>query len=145
MAHNKLKRDLRKGVPTNVDVNINRWECETCGRILLSKAGFVNHQKSHAQQPPGDVLPPRPKETTCVLCTKVCKSIAGLKRHMLVDKAVIPQKDIMDRIGLVPVTKVLWADWKGIKLLSLRILMTGLCTKGYVIRSMEIFQGILLC
>ena len=93
MAHNKLKRDLHKGVPTNLDVNINRWDCETCRRILLSKAGFVNHQKSHAYQPPGDVLPPRPKETTCVLCSKVCKSVVGLKRHMLLHKAVIPQKD----------------------------------------------------
>ena len=64
MAHNKLKSDLRKGVPTNFDANINRCEFETCARILLSKAGFVNHQKYHAQQPSGDVLPPQPRETT---------------------------------------------------------------------------------
>ena len=94
MAHNKLNHDLRKGVPTNLDVNINRWECETCGRILLYKAGFVNHQKTHEQQPPGDVLPPRPRETTCVLfySSKVCKSVTGLKRHMLGHKAVIPSR-----------------------------------------------------
>ena len=56
-------------------------------------------QNSHAQQPPGDVLPWWLRETTCVLCSKVCKSVAGLKRHMPVHKAVIPQKDIMNPVN----------------------------------------------
>ena len=98
IAHNKLKRDLRKGVHTNLDVNITRWECETCGRILLSKAGFVNHRKSHKQQLPGDFLPPRPGDTTCSICSRVCKSTAGLKRHMAVHKANIPQESILNPV-----------------------------------------------
>ena len=75
MAQNKLNHDLHKGMFTNVDVNINRWECETCGRILLFKAGFVNHKKYHAQQPPGDVLSTRLEVTTHALCTKFASQL----------------------------------------------------------------------
>ena len=98
MIHTKLKRDLRKGVATNLEANTARWECETCGRFLLSKAGYVNHLKSHAQQLPQDILPPQPGVTTCVVCSKVCKSTAGLKRHMAVHKDIIAQKDTINPV-----------------------------------------------
>ena len=27
--------------------DVKSWKCEICARILLSKAGYVNHKKSH--------------------------------------------------------------------------------------------------
>ena len=76
-----LKRCLRKGeavVPTQECINLI-WKCEQCGRLCLSRAGFISHQRSH-----------RPKAThhyalnndrQCNICQKVCKSAPGLKRH----------------------------------------------------------------
>ena len=81
------KRTIR-GVPGDV----NSWECETCGRALLSKAGYLNHFKSHASSLPRVIhasLPPRPQVHICLMCNKVCKSAPGLKRHMVVHKDLI--------------------------------------------------------
>jgi hypothetical protein len=47
----KLKRDLRKGNTENLPSDSACWKCETCGRVLLSKAGYVNHLKSHQRNP----------------------------------------------------------------------------------------------
>ena len=44
----ELKRNLRKRAICGVPGDVNSGECETCGRALLSKAGYVNHVKSHA-------------------------------------------------------------------------------------------------
>ena len=64
------------------------WICNICGRYLLSKAGWVNHPKSHN---PGSIqtisfasaLPDNQQaEFTLPHCTKVCKSAGGLKRHL---------------------------------------------------------------
>ena len=92
-AWSTLKRNLRKGVITNLEANTARLKCETCGRFLFSKAGYINHLKSHTQQLPQDILPPQPGVTTCVVCRKVCKSTTGLKRHMAVHKDIKAQKD----------------------------------------------------
>ena len=47
-----MKRALRmqndSAVPTDV---LNELNCCVCGRFLLSKAGMVNHFKSHGQRP----------------------------------------------------------------------------------------------
>ena len=37
------------------------------------------------------LLPPQPENTSCVICSKVCKTASGQKRHMVVPKDVIPQ------------------------------------------------------
>ena len=64
------------------------WICNICGRYLLSKAGWVNHLKSHN---PGSTQPTsfasslpdnQQADFTCPHCTKVCKSSGGLKRHL---------------------------------------------------------------
>ena len=73
--------------------DVHSWEkCETCGRPLLSKAGYVNHGKSHASSQPRVIhasLPPRPQGHICLMCNKVCKSAPELKKHMVVHKDLI--------------------------------------------------------
>ena len=50
MEHAELKRALRKqddnAVPADV---MTELKCSVCRRLLLSKAGLVNHLKSHGQ------------------------------------------------------------------------------------------------
>ena len=89
----KLKRDLRKGNVDNLPCDSANWTCETCSRVLLSKAGYVNHVKSHAREHVSSTIPPHPGSTTCAVCNKVCKSTPGLKRHMVVHKDVIQYPD----------------------------------------------------
>ena len=97
VKHSSLKRDLRKGNKCVPDV-VKNWKCEVCERIMLSKAGYVNHAKSHFRQQNQaayeNILPPRPADTTCVLCSKVCKSACGLKRHIVVHKNDIQQTSL---------------------------------------------------
>ena len=47
----KMKRALRKGNLENLPCDHANWICDTCGRILLSEAGYVNHLKSHIDRP----------------------------------------------------------------------------------------------
>jgi hypothetical protein len=89
IAHKKLKRDLRKGVVNDVSACAARWPCKKCGRLLLSKAGYVNHLKSHNQHPRREVLASRLDQQKCLMCNKACKSVAGLKRHMAVHKSEV--------------------------------------------------------
>ena len=42
IGHAELKRALRKDTMTNLTDNLKSWVCGTCGRALLSKAGYVN-------------------------------------------------------------------------------------------------------
>ena len=46
-------------------------ECQTCGQILLSKAGYVNHRKSLQGQ---FMQTPGTNNVSCAICNKVCKS-----------------------------------------------------------------------
>ena len=92
IEHAELKRGLRKGEVSVLPEDAKSWKCEICSRILLSKAGYVNHRKSHESNPVNsNLLPIRPGDTTCVICSKICKSSAGLKRHMIIHKKDIPQ------------------------------------------------------
>ena len=43
----ELKRSLRKGNMSVLPDDVKSWKCEICARILLSKASYVNHKKSH--------------------------------------------------------------------------------------------------
>ena len=88
----ELKRNLRKRTIHGVSGDVSSWECETCSRALLIKAGYVNHVKSHASSQPHVIhasLPPRPQGHICLMCNKVCKCVPGLKRHMVVQKDLI--------------------------------------------------------
>ena len=89
----KLKRELRKGNSANLPGNLTNWICETCERVLLSKAGYVNHLKSHQGRPLSAIVPPQPESTTCAICSMVCKTASGLKRHMVVHKDSIHHPD----------------------------------------------------
>ena len=93
----ELKRDLRKGKTENLPDISSHWKCETCGRFLLSKAGYINHLKSHQRCPTAN-LPPQPDSTTCAVCSKVCKSIPGLKRHMVVHKDELKHPDTINPV-----------------------------------------------
>ena len=89
----KLKRELRKGCAHNLRSGYARWLCENCGRLLLSKAGYVNHLKSRENILQNTLVRPQFDTTTCVICSKVCKSISGLKRHMSIHNDVLLQPD----------------------------------------------------
>ena len=96
-----LRRKLRKG-DDSVPENVKIWKCEICGRVLLSKAGYVNHVKSHSgsqnQAAYENIISSRPPENICAVCNKVCKSVSGLKRHMAVHKKDIQQKSLVTTV-----------------------------------------------
>ena len=103
VAHAELKRGLRKG-DVSLPSDAIEWKCETCSRILLSKAGYVNHKKSHERTPAGmntHPIPPQPGDTTCAVCGKTCKTTAGLKRHMITHKDTIPQRSAVNPITVL--------------------------------------------
>ena len=69
------------------------WICEECDWALLSKAGLVNHMKSHESYPTAIVVSTMPHSDSqhdphegilCSCCTKVCRTAGGLKLHMKV-------------------------------------------------------------
>ena len=81
----ELRRACRKGVVALPD---SPWSCNICNRVLLSKAGLVNHLKSH-EPTNSRTVPVAPSTShidtglhTCPTCTKLCKSAGGLKRHL---------------------------------------------------------------
>ena len=43
----RLKHELRKGCAHNLPSDSPRWLCKNCGRVPLSKAGYVNHLKGN--------------------------------------------------------------------------------------------------
>ena len=81
-------------VPTDI---LHELKCSVCGRFFLSKAGLVNHLKSHGRWPNKAVyeeaLPARPTKHTCPTCGLVCKSAGGLIRHSMIHKDV-PEPEI---------------------------------------------------
>ena len=76
--HENLNCQLRKGYTCHIGENTEGWKCQTCGRILLSKAGYVNHRKSHQER---FMQIPGTNNVSCAICNKVCKSASGFKRH----------------------------------------------------------------
>ena len=95
VEHAKLKRSVRKGNVTNLPPSVQTWPCEHCDRVLLSKAGYIGHVKSHSTPKislSDGTIPPCPDDLTCAICYKVCKSKGGLKRHIsAAHKNDIPQ------------------------------------------------------
>ena len=88
-----LKRALRKQDESAVPVDVQEeLKCNVCGRFLLSRAGLINHLKSHNQRQNQsfyeEVLPPRPPMHSCPTCGLVCKSAGGLTRHSKIHKDV---------------------------------------------------------
>lgn len=91
----QLKRSVRKGNVTDLPPSVQTWPCEHCDRVLLSKAGYIGHVKSHSTPKislSDGTIPPCPDDLTCAICFKVCKSKGGLKKHVsTVHKNDIPQ------------------------------------------------------
>ena len=85
----RLKRALRKGNRENLPGDHTNWICEMCRRVLLSKAGYVNHMKSYTDRPSSSSVPQQPDGTVCDIFGKVCKSVSGLKRQMVVHKVFL--------------------------------------------------------
>ena len=86
----ELKRACRKQV-YHPAIDEVAFSCTVCNRKLLSKAGLVNHMKSHdnnAFQTAYESLQPQVSDElqslTCPQCSKTCKSSGGLKRHLKV-------------------------------------------------------------
>lgn len=86
-------KGLWMGVVKEQDANIVGWYCERRDRILLYKAGQVNHPESHERQSSHAMPPSRPNDTLSVICSKVCKSTARSKRQMIVHREQISQHD----------------------------------------------------
>ena len=107
----QMKRGLRKGCHPDLPADKQSWKCGMCDRVLLSKAGYVNHLKVHENNwktASGDNLPPHLGNTTCVFCNKICKTSAGLKRHMLVHKnavSILIQLILSSGVHLPPLPK----------------------------------------
>ena len=86
----ELKRACRKQV-YHPAIDEVAFSCTVCNRKLLSKAGLVNHMKSHdnnAFQTAYESLQPQVSDElqslTCPQCSKTCKSSGDLKRHLKV-------------------------------------------------------------
>ena len=88
------RAELRRACRNFEAVPDTPWSCDVCGRVLLSKAGLVNHMKSHQPRPTSTrihapvtitVAP-----TVCKVCGKVCKSPGGLKRHLKIHGNAAP-------------------------------------------------------
>ena len=87
IKHARLKRSARK----MEDVNIpeGKWSkadltCPHCNRVLLSRAGYIAHIRSHKDISVPFVYVGIPENDTnqCSLCHLQCKSLAGLKSHI---------------------------------------------------------------
>ena len=86
LEHAATRRILRKGVHDGATAGFQQeLRCVVCGRFLLSRAGLVNHMKSHERERGRDVyktiLPPGPQPHSCNVCGLICKSAGGLARH----------------------------------------------------------------
>ena len=101
VEHAELKRAFRKQDDSAVLADfMNKLKCSVCGCLLLSKAGLVNHLKSHGQWTDEEVdeeaLPGRPRNHTCPTCGLVCKSAGGLTRHSKIHEDV-PQPETSNK------------------------------------------------
>ena len=73
IVHENLKRQLREGYTCHIGENMEGWKCQTCGRILLSKAGYAIHRKSHRGQ-----FMQTPRTKKMCLVQYVTKSVSQL-------------------------------------------------------------------
>ena len=107
IAHKKVRRDIRRGIavalPDDKVLPI-MFTCNVCARPCLSRAGLKSHLRSHKARPKIDYkvtgtthhtnirqgheeqLQLQPtiadKGFSCQLCTRQCRSLAGLKSHI---------------------------------------------------------------
>ena len=72
-----------------------------CGRILLSKAGYVTHWKSRERRSVHTSFSQETDYETCPMCNKVYKSVSHLKKHTVGHKYQIPQPDPVNLVGRV--------------------------------------------
>ena len=91
--YERLKRDIRKGNIQEMSKEQKEQigiACGDCGRICLSKAGLISHQRSH--RTPKSRRTQESEKTNyisntdkiCQECGKICKSAGSLKRHQTV-------------------------------------------------------------
>ena len=94
-----LKRALRKGSHLNVEANPSKYRsCGQCHRVLLSKAGYLSHMKSHNKVLPAYNLNDLPDDLRCAICDLKCKSHSGLKRHTAMH-AIVQQGSSLKPMG----------------------------------------------
>ena len=79
VQHALFKRSIRKRELTAAPKAGNR-ECEICGRLCLSLAGYRSHMRRHEDNGK-EMQYPLQVGLTCVKCGKVTKSKAGMKSH----------------------------------------------------------------
>ena len=85
----ELKRATRKQDISNIPSNPEHvWICNVCSRILLSKAGYANHMKSHNSQ---SSAPRRELPATFPYIIPLCMFVPYAPRStsLLVDSNVI--------------------------------------------------------
>ena len=80
IKHAAYKRAVRKKELTATPYDTKDMKCEICGKICLSRAGFISHTRGHKDVE--KVQYPQQLGLKCVKCGKVVKSKAGMKNHL---------------------------------------------------------------
>lgn len=105
--HLELKRALRKGDINSIPEAIpSELVCHIFGKVVLSRAGFASHLKSHENRQYNadcvNVFPNRPAWYLYQFCDQICRSDAWVRRHMRVheEKVIVktPQKSFVGHI-----------------------------------------------
>ena len=82
IKHASYKRSVRKREAVSAPTEIKgSKQCEICGRICLSLAGFKSHAKTHEANNI-EVEYPEHASLKCSRCGNVAKSKAGMKSHL---------------------------------------------------------------
>ena len=82
IQHASYKRSIRKKELAVAPKELKgSMQCELCGRICLSRAGFKSHMRSH-EETPAQVQYPEQVGLKCIKCGKIAKSKAGMKSHL---------------------------------------------------------------
>lgn len=86
-------RVISKEALTHLPTNMQSWECGECDSILLPGAGYVNHLKCHHnnQKQANYINLPHcsADNTTCVIYSKIYRSLSGLRMYMMIHKRVV--------------------------------------------------------
>ena len=82
IQHASYKRSIRKKELVVAPKELKgSMQCELCGRICLSLAGFKSHMRSH-KETSAQVQYPEQVGLKCIKCGKIAKSKAGMKSHL---------------------------------------------------------------
>ena len=95
IEHADLKRQIRQENTCNMDDR----RCQTYGQILLSMAGYVSHRFFHEKPSLHTGFSSATNNAIGTMRYKVCKSVSGLKRHMVVHKHLILKTDPITLVG----------------------------------------------